>query len=281
MQLVAGWGRQLLTDVLMRRRGSDDGLLLPSGALLRRDQVDKPAQRDIFDVLMTAQSSGEAGFLDQAWPLIRADPEWQVKLANTVSVLSSMFGGPEMPSPQGPPARGPPRSMVPIDEIWKGFFSAAFAVGEQAVAEGHLLPREIVDQEPFLYLGLTALTAFGVVKRSPPTGPMRLALGDTDLTAENCPPEGQQLLAAFMAIRDMFVHARFSPGEEADLRRAVLLSGHDRPEQQQRQQQQQRPEAQRIVAGLQSIAVQASQQPTFHQHFGQVLELLAACCAAS
>merc|ERR1712146_859602 len=146
--------------------------------------------------------------------------------------------------------------------VWKGFFSRAFAVGEEAIASRDLMPSEVVDQEPFLYLGLTALTALDFVKRSPPTGPMRMALGETDVTLDNCPPEAREILVAFMRLRDMYHAARLSPEEQRSLRRAVLLSGHDRggvPAM--------RRECTDLIAGLHSLAVVCSQQPRFHQHF--------------
>jgi hypothetical protein len=262
-RLLSQWSRSILTDALNRRRGASDGIMLASGTLLTADRLQSPTHRHIFELLLRAQSTGDPSYVDEAWFSIRDDPEWKVKLRNTEELLVAMFGGGG-------------RTTVTVEDVWKGFFSRAFAVGEQALADGDILPNELIDREPFLYLGLTALTAFDFVKRSPPHGPMRLALGESDLTHENCPPEGQQLLGAFLQLRDGFYGARVSPQEERQLRRAILLSGHERPG----AYPQLRPELSRLVSGFQSIAVHGSQQEIFKRHFDAVIELLASIAYA-
>lgn len=80
---------------------------------------------------------------------------------------------------------------------------ACVQVGETALLQGLLTSEDCVDNEPFLYLGLPALTMLEALVRSLPASPadskggestqeagggILLAIGRT-VTADNCPPE--------------------------------------------------------------------------------------------
>jgi len=61
-------------------------------------------------------------------------------------------------------------ALVPanMDDIWTSFFNRAYEVGFQAVQSGLLTNDEILDQEPFLYLGLPGATVLDAIIRSLP-----------------------------------------------------------------------------------------------------------------
>jgi hypothetical protein len=96
-------------------------------------------------------------------------PPQHVPDTTGASAYASAPGNGEQFTPTAPPAGFTPvlsatpiPSPVPlnINAIWDSFFAACAIHTHQAVVEGLVSREEIDDQEPFLYIGIPALTIF-------------------------------------------------------------------------------------------------------------------------
>ena len=252
--LIQTWTAHAIAKVTERRRGDAAAIQLATGQLLTASDV--PAQlQPIFKLLLRAQSTGAPDDLRATVDAFVAVPAFRARMNEAAALLASMYCAPE---------------IVPMQKVWESFFSCCFRVAEESLLIGDLSPNDVAEQEPWLYLGLTAATALDCVTRSPPTGPLRLAFGELDVTEANVPPEGKEFFDAFVRLRDGLAHAKLDAGTIALLRRRVLWN--DRTD--------------RAVAlpgvlapfsgALLSIAVRASQEPTYKANFQNTLDLLAA-----
>lgn len=67
------------------------------------------------------------------------------------------------------PSLSPPPTPDPVSasqRMWQNFFNQCFVVGEASLSCGTLPVQDVLDSEPYLYLGLTALTLLEATLRS-------------------------------------------------------------------------------------------------------------------
>ena len=249
------WAFKAVSAALSRRKGDTSGVELSSGHILTEDQVrQSPELHQLYKLSIEAQRTGNAGDMQRVVAAFMQVPRFRDRMAHSSGLLAEMYC---------PPA-------LSMERVWASFFSSAFQVGEEALRRGDLRASDVQDQEPWLYMGLTAATAFNTVLASPPNGPMKIAFGNQEISHSNIPPEGAALLDAFLQLRDAVTNARLSAEDISQIRRKALWS--DRSD----RSVEVAPHLARIVAGLNGIASRASQEPMFKRNFQQTLELLIA-----
>jgi hypothetical protein len=267
LTVLKKWCADALMMATSRRRGDATALLLSNGQLLRGEDVKatSPELLPVFHRLMKAQQTGNVQDAVDVVEICAQHPPFRRKLFETGDVLRSMYG---------------PKPVIQMNLIWDSFFGCVFGAAESALNSGLLTPQDLADQEPWMYLGLTSITALETVLRAPPTGPFRLALRDLEVSLENMPEEGKGLFCAFQQLREQVVRAQLTPAEANELRRSCLWSDREEvppgfpPLTQD-------PRIMRIVAGVSSIATQATQLPTYKANFQQAIELLTSLYANS
>lgn len=191
----------------------------------------------------------------------------------TRSLLRKRFSKPKAQRHQPPLPVGP----VTANTVWRNFMNISVRCGRSAVTSGTLSVEDVEDQEPFLFLGLPALTVFEALMRSlqAPANCIVLSSGH-QVTPANVPEEsgGRSMLEAMILTKAQIIKTVLSSSEVDALRRKILESD-TADSSVDWGSQERRAELMAIVASVHSIATGITQQPFYQDNFALALEQIA------
>lgn len=255
---MLGWEKEAIRLATERRRGDRDGIQLASGRVVHSNMI-PPALAPMFAMLLQAQVTGSMEDIGRCTDACASVPAFMQMLNATGDVLADIYA---------------PKQRLTMAQIWESFFSRTFATAEECITQSRILtPGDVAERMPYLYLGLTSLTALDLIRRSPPEGPFVLALGDRHVDQSTVPlPDGLQFLEAFAALRQTYHAAKLSEADVQQLRKRTLWG--DRDDAPENLGDMPSPAVARIISILSSIAIRGSQMATFKAHFDEMLGLI-------
>jgi hypothetical protein len=165
--------------------------------------------------------------------------------------------------------------LVALDAIWTSFFNAAQSASEDAVSKGWVTREDFATYEPSLFVGVPSLVVIDALLRSRGASGIVLMDGVTEVTDENRPrgflPD--RLFPPMLELRSTLALLDLSEDELAAVKWHAVTCGDARraTEDLAALDPQRRTEIMRVVAGVQSIAIDLSRAPTFHRRFSEVM----------
>ena len=169
------------------------------------------------------------------------------------------------------------QSPIPIDALWVSFFNVCFEVTEDALDQHWIQMTEIVDQEPYLFFGLTGKTILDAIFRSMDLSGLRISLGHT-LTDQNCPAPHRELVSRANEIKKSIRDLNMNSDQRNELRRMTLYQHSDK-EFKCNVSLEDRVKYNRIVGQIHAISIVISQLPFFKEQFHNIFCLLTVCRA--
>eukprot|EP01043_Picozoa_sp_COSAG02_P022541 COSAG02_NODE_1175_length_14063_cov_24.197794_9_plen_583_part_00 len=180
--------------------------------------------------------------------------------------------------------------FVALEEVWTSFFNAAQSASEDAIAKGWLGRDAFEAYEASLFVGVPSLVVIDALLRSQSANGIVLMDGKTEVTDENRPrgffPD--RIFTPMLELRSKLVALNLTESEIAAFKlHAVTCGEHERPTSLQPQSgpkegvppltiegqimRDRQKEMMRVLAGVQSIAIDVSRAPTFRRRFSNVI----------
>eukprot|EP00656_Telonema_subtile_P012050 TRINITY_DN16041_c0_g1_i1.p1 TRINITY_DN16041_c0_g1~~TRINITY_DN16041_c0_g1_i1.p1 ORF type:complete len:251 (+),score=63.67 TRINITY_DN16041_c0_g1_i1:188-940(+) len=176
------------------------------------------------------------------------------------------------PRLEAPPEASP--QDVTMTDLWGSFFKQSELVCLESLRALMLDVDDVEGLEPFLFLGLAALTLLEVVLRSRGGNGLQLACGIA-VTAHTVPEEVAELYSALAQCKVMAEEHALGPEDEEFLRYAVLFAEAEESEVQEPSgvSEERKTLLRRSVVGaIRSVATQVTQLPFYKSNYLDVLQ---------
>jgi len=146
-------------------------------------------------------------------------PKYHERLTNVLNILGNLVSS----QIQQQEEHKTHNQDVVLSQIWISFFNQSFHTGEEAIigTDKILAKENCVDNDPFLYIGLPALTILDALHRSlslADSEAIALAIGNV-ITDRNCPREHRPMFASLLKAKRLLYEAKLSAPEMARLRK--------------------------------------------------------------
>ncbi|XP_062511118.1 uncharacterized protein LOC134187022 isoform X2 [Corticium candelabrum] len=167
---------------------------------------------------------------------------------------------------------------VDVELIWDSLLNRAFFIGKQYLSSGHLTKDDFLSCEPFLYLGLPAVTLFEAAARSVGYRGIVIATG-LEIDESTCPHEHKAVYTAIATIRDFVQALSLRQSEFGIVQRTLLFNSDPTKEIHDRDtlDEERKKEINRLVSQVNSIASGVTQMAFFKEHFNGIIQRLARC----
>ena len=175
--------------------------------------------------------------------------------------------------------------LVALDEVWTSFFNSAQSASEDAIAKGWVTRDDFAAYEASLFVGVPSLVAMDALVRSKDARGIILMDGVTEITEENRPRGyiADRVFTPMLELRSALALLDLSEDELAAAKRHAATCGaqaYSQPDPGAETPEEGVPGAtaddrhtqiMRVLAGVQSIAIEVSRQPTFRRRFNGVM----------
>lgn len=162
-----------------------------------------------------------------------------------------------------------------LGDMWQAFFQQCLACGSNALQQKLIAKEDIIDQEPYLFIGLPSLCLLECVLRSvsPNTPSDAILFADGRLISRDSIPSedgAPQLFSALLALKGRISQASLT-NERCDRLRYLALHAEGDAEGD--------AELTKLGSLLQGISTDVSQLPFYRAHFLEVIKQLTSQCS--
>jgi hypothetical protein len=160
-------------------------------------------------------------------------------------------------------------------EFWESFFEHAYRLGVWAhVTKEYITPGDLITEEPYLFVGLIALTLFDTIIRSMPVSGLVLVDGRR-ITTETC-EENLHILFDFLTNikKEMKIVLDLTENEKAWIEQFLLFAGCEKAILEQNVSQHRRTIFIHTFSDLLAVAAQLSDQSYFKANVVNVIDAI-------
>ncbi|XP_065838384.1 uncharacterized protein [Oscarella lobularis] len=165
---------------------------------------------------------------------------------------------------------------VDVELVWDSLMNRAYYFGQHYKSRGLLTKEEFDECEPFLFVGLPALTLFEAALRSVGHKGLVLAAG-IEVDEKSYPPEHSKIYECLALLRDELEILKLTDLELEVTRQILLFSSAPDKEVQRKDEvsESRLVLINRLVAKANSVSSSLTQMPFFKEHFKGIMYRLA------